>query len=163
MIRIRPYKASDASTLLSWCSDEKSFYQWTAGILGDFPITEKDFMFVESLMPFTAFDKTGIIGFFTLRNPDESTDELRLGFVIVDPDKRQKGYGKAMLRLGVKFAFDIYGAKKLSLGVFENNLLAYHCYKSVGFEDVLTDATESYCVLGEKWECKEMILYNANI
>ena len=59
------------------------------------------------------FDKTGIIGFFTLRNPDESTDELRLGFVIVDPDKRQKGYGKAMLRLGVKFAFDIYGAKNI--------------------------------------------------
>ena len=26
MIRIRPYKASDASTILSWCSDEKSFY-----------------------------------------------------------------------------------------------------------------------------------------
>ena len=64
MIRIRPYKASDASTILSWCSDEKSFYQWTAGILGDFPITEKDFMFVESLMPFTAFDKTGIIGLY---------------------------------------------------------------------------------------------------
>ena len=99
MIRIRPYKASDVDTILSWCQNEKAFYQWTAGILGNYPITQKEFSFVESLMPFTAFDETGIVGFFTLRNPDESLDELRFGFVIVNPHKRGKGYGKAMLRL----------------------------------------------------------------
>ena len=32
MIRIKPYRASDVDTILSWCQDEKSFYQWTAGI-----------------------------------------------------------------------------------------------------------------------------------
>ena len=67
------------------------------------------------IMPFTAFDETGIVGFFTLRNPDESLDELRFGFVIVTPHKRGKGYGKAMLEPGIKFAFEIYGAKKVSL------------------------------------------------
>ena len=97
MIRIRPYKASDVDTILSWCQDEKAFYQWTAGVLGNYPITQNEFCFVESLMPFTAFDETGIVGFFTLRNPDESLDELRFGFVIVNPNKRGKGYGKAML------------------------------------------------------------------
>ncbi|MCH5340965.1 MAG: GNAT family N-acetyltransferase, partial [Acetatifactor sp.] len=77
MIRIRPYKATDSNTILSWCQDEKAFYQWTAGILGNYPITQNEFRFVESLMPFTAFDETGIVGFFTLRNPNESLDELR--------------------------------------------------------------------------------------
>lgn len=38
MIRIRPYKASDVDTILSWCQDEKTFYQWTAGILGNYII-----------------------------------------------------------------------------------------------------------------------------
>ncbi len=71
MIGIRPYKASDVDTILSWCQDETAFYQWTAGILGNYPITQKEFCFVESLMPFTAFDETGIVGFFTLRNSDE--------------------------------------------------------------------------------------------
>ena len=104
MIRIRPYKASDADTILSWCQDEKAFYQWTAGILGNYPITQNEFCFVESLMPFTAFDETGIVGFFTLRNPDESPDELRFGFVIVNPHKRGKGYGKAF-----RFKTEIYG------------------------------------------------------
>lgn len=160
MIRIRPYKSTDANAVLSWCQDEKEFYQWTAGILGKFPITQSEFSFVESLMPFIAFDETGIYGFFTLRNPNESLDELRFGFVIINPEKRGKNYGKEMLRLGLKFAFEIYGAKRVSLGVFENNLSAYYCYKAVGFEDVVLDTTETYCVLGEEWKCKELLLEN---
>ena len=157
MIRIRPYKTSDAGEILSWCQDEKAFYQWTAGVLGSYPITQKEFCFVESLMPFTAFDETGIIGFFTLRNLDESFDELRFGFVIVSPHKRGKGYGKAMLR---KFVFEIYGAKKASLGVFENNFSAYYCYKAVGFSDVVLGVTEKYCVMCEEWNCKELMMEN---
>ena len=160
MIGIRPYKATDVNTILSWCQDEKAFYQWTAGILGNYPITQNEFGAVESLMPFTAFDEIGIVGFFTLRNPNESLDELRFGFVIVNPDKRGKGYGKEMLRLGLKFVFEIYGAKRASLGVFENNLSAYYCYKAVGFGDVVLDTTETYCVLGEEWKCKELIMEN---
>ena len=160
MIRIRPYKTSDAGEILSWCQDEKAFYQWTAGVLGSYHITQKEFCFVESLMPFTAFDETGIIGFFTLRNLDESFDELRFGFVIVNPHERGKGYGKAMLRLGLKFVFEIYGAKKASLGVFENNFSAYYCYKAVGFSDVVLGVTEKYCVMGEEWNCKELMMEN---
>ena len=158
MIGIRPYKPADAATILSWCRDEKAFYKWSAGVLGDYPITEVKFKFVEGLMPFTAFDEDKIVGFFTLRNPGESREELRFGFVIVNPDIRGKGYGKAMLSLGVKFALEIYGAKKVSLGVFENNLPAYYCYKAVGFEDVTLDTTEIYRVLGEEWKCKELAM-----
>lgn len=158
MIRLRPYKVTDANVILSWCQDEKAFYQWTAGILGNYPITQNEFGFVESLMPFTAFDETGIVGFFTLRSPNESPDELRFGFVIVNPDKRGKGYGKAMLRLGLKFAFEIYGANKASLGVFENNLTAYYCYKAVGFNDIVLNAVETYHILGEEWKCKKLMI-----
>ena len=160
MIRIRPYKASDADTILSWCQEEKAFYQWTAGKFGNYPITQKDFCFVESLMPFTAFDETGIVGFFTLRNPAESLDELRFGFVIVNPRKRGSGYGKAMLQLGLKFAFELYGAKKVSLGVFENNLPAYYCYKAAGFSDVVLDTAKKYRILGEDWNVKELVMEN---
>lgn len=160
MIRIRPYRSADADTILSWCQDEKAFYQWTAGILGNYPITQKEFHFVESLMPFTAFDEAGLVGFFILRNPNESPDELRFGFVIVNPDKRGRGYGKEILRLGLKFVFEIYGAKRASLAVFENNLPAYYCYKAVGFVDVVLDTAETYCIFGEEWKCKELIMEN---
>lgn len=156
MLRIRPYRSADSDIILSWCQDEKAFYQWSAGVLGDYPITKKQFEFVEKLMPFTAFDETGIIGFFTLRNPGESPDEVRFGFVIVSPEKRGKDYGKEMLRLGIKFAFEIYGARRVSLGVFENNLSAYYCYKAAGFQDIALEKTETYHVLGEDWKCREL-------
>ena len=71
-----------------------------------------------------------------------------------------KSYVKTMLRLGLKFVFEIYGAKRATLGVFENNLPAYYCYKAVGFDDVILDATETYCVLGEEWKCKELMMEN---
>ncbi len=71
MIHLRPYKDTDAQIILSWCKNEVDFFKWTAGILGNYPITEKEFSFVKSLMTFTAFDKSGIVGFFTLRNPNE--------------------------------------------------------------------------------------------
>lgn len=160
MIRIRPYKVTDADVIVSWCQEEKAFYQWTAGVLGNYPITPKEFGFVESLMPFTAFDDTGIVGFFTLRNPGDSLDELRFGFVIVNPDKRGNGYGKAMLQLGLQFVFGLYGAKKASLGVFENNTAAYRCYQAVGFREVILDVAETYHVLGEVWKCREMVIEN---
>lgn len=158
MLRIRPYKSTDASRILSWCQDEKSFYMWSAGILGDYPASEKEIQFVENLMPFTAVIDDEIIGFFTLRYPNESIEELRLGFIIVDPDKREKGYGKEMIQQGLNHAFKVEGVKKVSLGVFENNLPAYYCYKSVGFQDVVLDKTEKYSVLGEEWKCRELVL-----
>lgn len=40
--------------------------------------------------------------------------------------------------------------------MFENNAPAYNCYKAVGFNDVLLDDTETYSVLGEEWNCKEL-------
>lgn len=157
-LRLRPYKVEDRESILSWCHDEKEFYQWTAGVLGKYPITANQFDFVEKLMPFIAFDDSGLVGFFTFRDPEKSLEELRFGFVIIKPDKRNKGCGKDMLRLGIKFAFEIYGAKRVSLGVFENNISAYRCYKGAGFQDVVLEKPEMYNVLGEDWKCKELIM-----
>ena len=160
MIRLRPYRRSDASVILSWCRDEKAFYKWTAGVLGSYPITEKEFAFVEELMPFTAFDETGTVGFFTLRSPDGSLKELRFGFVIVDPEKRGSGLGKEMLKLGLRFVFELYKAERATLGVFENNLPAFYCYKAAGFKEAETEHKETYSILGEEWKCLEMTAEN---
>lgn len=158
MIRIRPYKISDADTILSWCRDEKAFYQWTAGVIGAYPPSGTEFAQLNKLMQFTAIDEKDVVGYFTARNPGETLEELRFGFVIVRPDKRGRGYGKAMIQLGIKYAFEIYGAKKVSLGVFENNPSAYYCYKAAGFRDVVSDPVETYRIMGEEWKCKELMV-----
>lgn len=156
MLRLRPYNKNDAQTILSWINDEKAFYKWTAGVLGDYPISVEQFNTVSNLMAFTAIDDNEIVGFFTMRRPNESFEELRFGFVIVDLEKRGQGYGKKMLKLGLKYAKEIFGASKVSLGVFENNESAYYCYKAVGFEDVPQDEIEKYSVMGEEWNCLEL-------
>jgi len=48
--------------------------------------------------------------------------------------------------------------KKITLGVFENNIAAYHCYKSVGFEDVESEKYEYYSINNQQWKCLELEL-----
>lgn len=156
MLRIRPYNKKDAETILSWTKDENAFYKWTAGVLGEYPLSVEQFHSVSDLMAFTAVDDHDVVGFFTMRQPTESFDELRFGFVVVDSSKRGKGYGKRMLQLGLIYAKEVFGAKKVSLGVFQNNEPAYYCYKAVGFKDVALNEVEKYQVLGEEWDCLEL-------
>ena len=144
MLRVRPYRAKDAQDIVTWCGDEETFLKWSAGILGDYPISIQRMedatsgrMDNDRYFPFVAVDDNRVVGFFTLRHPGEGSDELRFGFVIVNPGSRGKGYGKKMMQLGLVFAFEMYGTTKVSLGVFENNPDAYYCYKSVAYKIIL--------------------------
>ena len=156
MLRLRPYNNDDAETIMSWIKDEEAFYKWTAGVLGKYPISLEQFNAVSNLMAFTAIDDKDIVGFFTMRRPNEFFEEVRVGFVIVDPEKRCQGYGKNMLKLGLKYAKEIFGASKASLGVFENNEPAFYCYRAVGFKDISLDEVKKYAVMGEEWNCLEL-------
>ena len=104
----------------------------------------------------TAFDESGVVGHLIMRFTDEAKKNLRFGFVIVDDSKRGKGYGKEMLKLASKYAFEILHVDRISLGVFENNPSAIHCYEAAGFKQVQKEETESYTCLGEIRYCIEM-------
>lgn len=133
MIRIRPYKDSDREKVFSWIHDEDTFYSWSAGVLGDYPLTEEAFQKTSELMRFTALEDREPCGFFTMRNPGEDENELRPGFVLVDPSRRGRGIGVSMMRLALEYAFGIYGAKRVTIAVFEDNIPAYRCYLAAGF------------------------------
>ena len=167
MLRLRPYKACDAATVVSWCKDEVSFRRWTSDRYDSFPITADDMnrkyfedngdcTQLDNFYPMTAVVGSEAVGHLILRYTDPDQTELRFGFVIVDDTKRGKGYGKKMLRLAAAYAFDIMMARKVTLGVFENNLAAYHCYKAVGFRDVDVQKPEFCEINGEKWKILEL-------
>lgn len=61
-----------------------------------------------------------------------------------------------MVALAAQYAFDFLKVKKVSLGVFENNQTALHCYRACGFTEVSAEKTESYLCMGETWNCIEM-------
>ncbi len=163
MIGIRPYRRKDSLMIANWCENERTFYQWSEGRLGDFPVSPERIeqavsgrMDNDKYFPFTAFDETGVVGFFTLRQAGDQPDELSFGYVILSPEARGKGCGKQMLRLGVQFAFELYGASKVLLEVFENNPRAYFCYRSLGFTE--NNHFTTYDLCGETWKSIEMEL-----
>ena len=167
MLRLRPYKPSDANTILGWIKNEDVFRKWSADRYDHYPITAADMNHkylqcngdcteADNFYPMTAFDESGIVGHLILRFTDAQKTEIRFGFVIVDDSKRGMGYGKGMLRLAMRFAFDILKAKKVTLGVLENNPSAYYCYKAAGFRDVTAEPEEYYHLMGKKLKCLEL-------
>lgn len=154
MIRIRPYVESDEQKILSWCDSEDTFNKWTAGTLGAYPITSDKFRKMSNMMRFVAMDDGEPVGYFILRNPNGAIDELRIGYVLVDPGRRGEGIGKAMLRLALSFAFGLYHATRVTLAVFEDNVRARACYEAIGFVD--TGNLETYVIDGEERHCIEM-------
>ncbi len=167
MLRLRPYKNCDAKYIVSWIQDEVAFRKWCADRYESYPISADDMnrQYAETadaddFYAMTAFDESGVVGHLIMRFTDKDKKALRFGFVIVDDTKRGKGYGKEMLTLALKYAFEILKVEKVSLGVFENNEPAYCCYKAVGFQDVALEKTEIYHVMGEDWSCKELEITN---
>ena len=154
---LRPFTIDDAPIILSWIKDRTAFRKWSADRYPAFPPKPEEMVAqyaADNIFPFTAIDDEGkIVGHIMLRNPDSSKTVIRFGFVIVDDNLRGKGYGKQMLQLAIQKAMNEYGAKKISLGVFDNNPSAFHCYESVGF---MVIGTDSYFIDGEEWTEKEM-------
>ena len=160
MFELKAYSKSDADLVLSWITDEKSFRQWSADKYKDYPASADDVnAFYNELRaqggtPFMFCDEGNAIGHFIMRPlENENVKTVRMGFIIVDSTIRGKGYGKAMLKEALKHAFAALGAKRVTLGVFENNPKALRCYKSVGFRQW----SETACKInGEEWKCLEL-------
>lgn len=167
MLKLRPYKPCDAKTIISWCKDELSFRKWTSDRYDSYPITAEDMnrKYIDlngdctqpdNFYPMTAFDKNGAVGHLIMRFTDAEKATLRLGFVIVDDSRRGMGYGKEMIKLALKYAFEIIRAEKVTIGVFDNNPSAYHCYKAAGFRDTETDEKQTFTFQGEVWTILEL-------
>jgi RimJ/RimL family protein N-acetyltransferase len=154
---LRPFTISDAPIILSWIKDKIAFRKWSADRYPEFPPKPEDMVAqyaIENVFPFTAIDDDGkIVGHIMLRYPDPSKTIIRFGFVIVDDNLRGKGHGKQMLQLAIQKAKEEFGAKTITLGVFDNNPSALHCYESVGF---IVTGSDSYLIDGEEWMGKEM-------
>lgn len=163
MLRLRPYKACDAKTIVTWVGDEVSFRKWCADRYDHYPISAEDMnehynavAYDDNFYQFTAFDESGIVGHLIMRFTDEEKKILRFGFVIVDPKKRGQGYGKKMLELAIKYAFEILKTEKITLAAFDNNPEAIRCYKAVGFKEIIPEEERPFCVFDEQWQRVEM-------
>lgn len=167
MLRLRPYKKCDAANIAGWSADERTYYIWGGYRFGDYPVTEEminskyfdnngDCIEEDNFYPFTAFDDTGAVGHFILRYTSGNNRIIRIGWVIVDGSKRGMGYGKEMIHLALEYAFDIFKAEKVTIGVFEKNTPAYKCYLSSGFRNAENTPDSYEELMGENMKIVEL-------
>ena len=168
MIRLRPYKSCDSEAIAEWVKDETVFQKWGGERFGEYPVNANiidakykndngDCVEPDNFYPWTAIDDDNrVVGHFIMRYTVGDNRQLRFGWVIVDDALREKGYGKQMLTLGLKYAFDILAVERVTIGVFENNAPALMCYKSVGFNEV-------EIVYGQPWNIIEMEIKKENL
>lgn len=163
-MKLIEYKNEDAKIITSWIKDEISLYKWSADRIQKFPIEAKDLNecykpLIESanFIPLSFIDNDSIIGHLIIRYPENNNKEIvRFGFVIIASQLRGQGIGKQMLNLAIKYAKNNLNAKKITLGVFSNNLSAKYCYESVGFKE--TGIIDKYPIKLGEWDCIEMEL-----
>lgn len=164
-MELRKYQNRDSAIICGWIEDEKSLYQWSAGVIGQFPLADNDLnehyasmIDCNRFIPLSALDEKGnLVGHLRIRYPDETNaDIVRFGFVIVDPVLRGHGNGKRMMQLAIDYAKNVLCASRITLGVFANNDCARRCYESVGFYSI--GKTEIYKMPIGEWECTEMEL-----
>ena len=164
-MKFRPYKPADAQTILSWVRDEETFRLWVTDRYPHYPISpaemnEKYFDHngdcpePDNFYPMTAWDDTGLLGHMILRFTAPET--IRFGFVIVDDSRRGAGIGRRMLGMAVKYAAEFLGAKKLTIGVLENNPGALRCYLGAGFREAEQAEPVYYELLGQRIRCIEL-------
>lgn len=161
MLKIRPYRPEDADTILGWIADETAFRKWSADRFDHYPLKPEELSSHyaaqsenETFFPICIEKESSLIGHLIMRYPGEDKTVLRFGFVILDPALRGKGYGKEMIRTALQYAFTVMDASSVTIGVFENNPAALHCYLGAGFSEC--GEPEYYTIGDQLWKCIEL-------
>lgn len=168
-VRIRPYIASkDFEIISQWITDERTHAMWCANLI-EYPIKKQNFdsvleyaanKFCDS--PYVATTDDGVaIGFFCYSS-NLDTNEGFLKFVMIDDKCRGKGYGRDMLSLAVKYAFEIAKVDAVQLNVFPENAKAKACYASVGFVERRVDENV-FKFQDESWSRCNMVIKKTDL
>lgn len=163
-MRIRPYiECKDFNEIRTWISDERMHAMWCANLI-QYPITNENFHKVLGELaqrfgdsPYVATTEDGkLIGFFCY-SINLETNEGMFKFITTNPVFRGKGYGKKMLQLATKYAFEITNVETVHLNVFPENIQAKKCYESVGFTERKMDK-DAFTYKDEMWSRSNMVI-----
>ena len=163
-MRLRPYiKSKDFQYIAGWTGGEREHALWCANNF-PYPVADEAFhSFLEKTMEewtvgaFAATDDSGkTVGFFRYSVNTESNEGF-LASVILDPALRGKGYGREMLRLALRYAFELTGAKSVQLNVFAENQNAKRCYEILGFTQKSLTKDE-FVYIDEVWSRGNMTI-----
>ncbi len=167
MLRLETFSENDLSLLISAISDARFLLQW-AGPKYKYPLDDtqlKDTLAkTNGEQPFFKVFKTvktggsETIGHIQLMDIDYNNSNCMLGRVLIFPQYRGKGFGKAMIKCAVEYAFKELGLDEITLGVFDFNKSAIAAYQGIGFvEYQFNKGARQF--QNEKWNLIKMKLH----
>lgn len=139
-IDFRNFQISDADTLISWASTQDELLQWS-GPHFSFPLDEgqmRDYADSagESRRLISGVEsRTGALVAHAELNILSEHKLGQIRRVIVAPELRGQGVGRALIRWLVRLSFTELDLNRLELVVFSFNDRARHCYESAGFRE----------------------------
>ncbi len=164
-IELKYFEQKDVNQLLSWIDTPELLMLW-AGPKLTFPLTEEKLMeylnganlekgsekFIYQVIEKESGQVTGHIA---LQQIDRSHKTARISRVYVDKMMRGKGVCPLIMKKVLNIGFDQFKLHRISLGVFEFNKAAIHCYEQIGFkkEGLLRDYVY---INNEYWSLFEM-------
>lgn len=162
MLRLRPYKRSDAASIITWVANQDAHSAWCADLLA-WPLDQAAFDAYqeetdkkEDCWLLTALDRAGSpVGFLTMKRADYDQNSVHLATIIIASDRRGQGLGEEMLRLTLRYAREILGVSRVTLRVFDHNASARACYEKAGFRNV-DYALHCFHHGGQLWSCWTM-------
>jgi len=144
LIKLQSFDETDFNQLIAAIPDARFLLQWT----GQKYIYPLDVSQLRNTLKKTTgeqptykvlkavrSDTSETVGHIQLMDINYSVASGVLGRVLIFPDHRGKGFGKAMVGLAVKDAFESLGLNEITLNVFDFNETAIATYKSIGFID----------------------------
>lgn len=154
------YAPEDEALVQSWIADEKTYWRWSAGSVGKWPLEPG--MLNDKLSQFSGNklllwhwqnQPAGFVNLFPQKNMENA---VRFGYVALDPSLRGQGMGKRMLACAVWYARRKMKARSQHLSVYQNNPAAVHCYEANGFLYDDTVPVRMDTCMGETWPCQAM-------
>ncbi len=134
-IRLEQLKRTDFPVIKNWI-DPKIFHIFTAPVdnnqLGKLLTKEPNGILTEIGLRAVDIETDKIIG-LVHAIVDRDNDLIHLQQIVVDPEKRNRGYGAAILELFLELCFTEYKSHRVQLFTEEDNKQAVACYKKVGF------------------------------
>jgi RimJ/RimL family protein N-acetyltransferase len=152
---LEAFTGNDFEQLINWISSDELNYLW-GGPTYSYPLTYEQIgahCSQSEVTPFlfkVAGQNAGFIELFRV-----SDDHHRICRVFISNEYRGQGLSKEMVESVFVKAQVNFGCKTLSLAVFDHNIVAKNCYKSLGFNVVSTElGTKSH--KGKEWDLVRM-------
>lgn len=144
LIELQPFNEDDFSQLIAEIPDARFLLQWagpqytypldTAQLSGTLAKTNGEKASFKAFRVIRS-DTTETVGHIQLMDIDYNAESCTLGRVLIFQKYRGNGFGKAMLKVAVKFALVNMHLAEITLGVFDFNTPAIGVFKNIGFTE----------------------------